>query len=120
MSGHAGRMEPRPVSRDGAALLTAILDGEPGAGRDLRSHLDTLEAQSGCNCGCGSLDFVYPDDKANDPASGPATVYPVEAEVLGDDGDVIGESCCSCATVGWTTSMSTPTANRCPCRRGAA
>ncbi len=50
---HAGLMNGRPLNDNERALVTALLDGEPEAGRDLRSHLDAVEVRSGCNCGCG-------------------------------------------------------------------
>ena len=70
--------------------MTALLDGEPEAGSGLRSHLDSVRVRSGCTCGCGSLDFVYPDTTTAEVNLTPPQLFPVEAAVLDEKGDPAG------------------------------
>lgn len=87
---HAERMNGRLLNDNERALVTALLDGEPEAGRDLRLHLNSVRVRSGCNCGCGSLDFVYPDATTAEVDLTPPHLFPVEAAVLDEKGDPAG------------------------------
>lgn len=83
-------MNGRLLNDNERALVTALLDGEPEAGRDLCSHLDSVRVRSGCNCGCGSLEFVYPDASSAEVHLTQAELLPVEAAVLDENGDPAG------------------------------
>lgn len=83
-------MNSRPLHDKVRALVTALLDGAPEVGRDLRPHLDSVRVRSGCSCGCGSLDFVYPDATTEEVHLTPPRLFPVEAAVLDEEGDPAG------------------------------
>ena len=80
-------MNARAVSREEADLLRAILGADP-AGDAVSSGLAAVRARDGCECGCGSVEFIYEDPV--DEAGPSRAVYPVAAEILDDDDAVVG------------------------------
>lgn len=83
-------MHGRPLHDNERVLVTALLDGAPEVGSDLRLHLDSVGVRSDCSCGCGSLIFVYPDATTAEVDMTPPHLFPVEAALLDEKGDPAG------------------------------
>jgi hypothetical protein len=81
-------MDARPLSDNERDVLGALLDQEAPGATELRDQLGQVEVVSNCNCGCGSIAFT-PRSHRTDRSSSSA-LYPVEGEVLDDDGNLIG------------------------------
>jgi hypothetical protein len=81
--------ETRPLTAVERSLLEAIIArvGDPESGM-LRSQLEVAQAQSGCPCGCGTIDIVLPDDITASTLTGGGVV--VEGDVLDDAGQPVG------------------------------
>lgn len=76
-----------PLAGDEQALLDALLAHSFPGVEALRLQAKHVEAKSGCECGCGSIDLVVTDD--NVPRS--TAISPVaEAEVFASNGSGIG------------------------------
>jgi hypothetical protein len=56
--------------------------------RILRSQLEVAQAQSGCPCGCGTIDIVPPDGITASARTGAGVL--VEGDVLDEAGQTIG------------------------------
>ena len=60
-------MEARPINDHERALVTAIL-AAPGDGFEaLRVQLPAAKVVGGCECGCGTINFVFDDGAADRP-----------------------------------------------------
>jgi hypothetical protein len=80
--------EPNPLTEHEWALLDALLSHDfPGVG-ELREQAQHVHAKKGCQCGCGTIDFV--PDATPVPRSETANPAPVEGVVRNADGEEVG------------------------------
>ena len=79
---------PTPLSREERELLNALLAHDFVGVQELREQAGHLLAKRGCDCGCGTIDFVL--DGSSVPRSGAASPVPVEGLVFDEDGVEIG------------------------------
>jgi hypothetical protein len=80
--------QPRPLSEDERALLDALLAHDfPGVDQ-LREQALHVTAKRGCECGCGTIEFVA--DGTSMPRSGATNPVPVDGFVTTADGDEAG------------------------------
>lgn len=82
-------MTPRPLDTNERAVLDSLLSLDTSNAAVLREKLDDALVLPGCECGCGSLDFVV-DSHTGIKSADRARIHPVEGEVLNDDGAVVG------------------------------
>jgi hypothetical protein len=77
-----------PLSAAERALLDALLAHEFPGVRQLREQALHVRAKRGCECGCGTIEFV--SDGTSSPRSAVSSPAPVEGLVYDTDGDEIG------------------------------
>mgnify|MGYP001270283469 CR=1 FL=1 len=80
--------QPGPLDHDERALLDALLAHDFPGVEELRTQADWVEAKRGCECGCGTIDFVLTRDDL--PASGADSPAPAQGFALGFDGEEVG------------------------------
>jgi hypothetical protein len=76
----------RSLTLDEQHLLEGLLAHDVPGVESLREQVVKAKVSSSCACGCGSIGFDHPPVADKDVAS----LFPVEGEVLGDHGVVIG------------------------------
>ena len=81
-------MTPGPLTAEERALLDALLAHRFEGVEALRLQAQRAEAKQGCQCGCGTIDFVLSDDEV--PRSTASSPVPVKGHVLGADGTETG------------------------------
>lgn len=79
----------RTLSPTEHRLLTELLAHDVDGADLLRAQLADARVASNCDCGCGSIGFASAGE-AVQPDEVRSTLFPVEADVLDDDGEVIG------------------------------
>jgi hypothetical protein len=79
----------RPPTNNERAFLDTLLSHQFEGVEALRSQWRHTHVESSCDCGCGSIGFVFEPDfePTRSTASSP---LPVEGEVVDADGDVVG------------------------------
>lgn len=80
--------EPSPLTEDESALLNALLSHDFPGVRELREQAQHVQAKRGCQCGCGTIDFV--PDATPVPRSEAVSPAPVEGVVKNADGEDVG------------------------------
>jgi hypothetical protein len=88
--GHDAHMtDPgRSLDADEQAVLRLLLEAEVPGAAQLREQVAATRGVGACECGCPTVDLETPTSAATAPlADGP---YPVEAEVVTDDGEPAG------------------------------
>ena len=83
-------MEGRPINDFERALVSGILASSGDGFEALRAQLPMARVVSGCECGCGTIDFVYDDDAGDLPRSTAASPVDPSPGVTNESGDVIG------------------------------
>lgn len=76
---------PSPLSGDERELLDALLAHDFVGVQELREQVVHVRAKSGCDCRCGTIDFVLGATRM--PPSDSRSPVPVEGLVVGADGD---------------------------------
>lgn len=80
--------QPSPLSSDERAPLDGFLSQEFPGVQELRQQAQHITAKKGCNCGCGTIEFVHDERPATrSPATNPV---PVDAPVVASDGSDLG------------------------------
>lgn len=79
---------PGPLTQNERALLEALLAHEFAGVESLRAQVGAAQAKRGCQCGCGTIEFVF-NDEGLPLADGPSPV-PAEGRVLDATGEDIG------------------------------
>lgn len=79
---------PGPLPETGHELLDALLRHDFEGVEGLRAQSASVQARSGCTCGCGTLDLVVGDLDA--PQSSASSPVPVEGEVYDERGEPVG------------------------------
>jgi hypothetical protein len=88
--GHDARMANpgRSLDADEQAVLRFLLEADVPGATELREQVAATRVVGACKCGCPTVDLGTPTSAAPAPlADGP---YPVEAEVVSDDGEPVG------------------------------
>ena len=80
--------QPSPLSNDERALLDGFLSHDFMGVLELREQAKHVTAKRGCQCGCGTIEFV--PDGTNVPLSEAANPVPVDATVRDTNGDEVG------------------------------
>jgi hypothetical protein len=80
--------DPGPLTQNERALLDALLAHEFAGVESLRAQLGSAQAKRGCQCGCGTIEFVF-SGEGLPLADGPSPV-PAEGRVLNATGEDIG------------------------------
>lgn len=80
--------QPGPLSDNERALLDGFLAHEFMGVDELREQAKHVTAKRGCECGCGTIEFV--PDGAIVPRSTAANPVPVDGMVHDTNGDEIG------------------------------
>lgn len=80
--------EPSPLSTDERALLDGFLSQEFLGVQELRQQAQHVSAMRGCECGCGTIEFVH--DGSPVPRSLAPSTVPVDATVTTSDGGEVG------------------------------
>lgn len=80
--------QPGPPTEDERALLDALLSHDFPGVNELREQAQTVKANRGCTCGCGTIDFVPDADPL--PRSEAASPVPVEGVMKDADGNAVG------------------------------
>lgn len=70
------------------SLLSGLLSVEFPGVEALRSQVDWVEAKRGCECGCGTIDFVV--TRPGLPPSDATSPVPVTGQVTGASGEHVG------------------------------
>lgn len=80
--------DPSPLSADERALLDGFLAHDFVGVGALREQAHHVTAKRGCECGCGTIEFV--PDGTNVPRSEAANPVPVDGIVRDTKGDEVG------------------------------
>jgi hypothetical protein len=80
--------QPGPLSEDERTLLNAFLSHDFPGVQELREQALHVTAKKGCQCGCGTIDFVLDETQVRRSAS--PNPVPVDAVVEGGKGDAVG------------------------------
>lgn len=80
--------EPSPLSADERALVDGFLAHEFAGVQELRVQAKHVTAQRGCDCGCGTIEFV--PDGTRVARSEAADPIPVVGIVRDPNGDEVG------------------------------
>lgn len=79
----------RPPTTDERAFLDAVLALTFDGVEALRDQWAHASVEPSCECGCGSIGFVFDGDFLPTPSSA-RNPLPVEADVIDADGEVVG------------------------------
>lgn len=79
---------PRPLLDQERALITGFLAHDLVGVEELREQATHLSARRGCDCGCGTIEFVM--DAVDVPRSTAAGPLPIHATVRDADGNEVG------------------------------
>lgn len=66
---HSGAVEGRPINDLERALVSGVLTSAGDGFEALRAQLPTARVVPGCECGCGTIDFVYDEEAVDLPRS---------------------------------------------------
>ena len=83
-------MEGRPISEHEVALVAALLAPALDGFEELRVQIPSANVIRGCECGCGTIDFLFDDRSVDVPRSTATSPTPWSPDIVDDDGTVIG------------------------------
>jgi hypothetical protein len=79
----------RPPTSDERAFLDAVLSHSFDGVEALRDQWDHASVESSCDCGCGSIGFVFDADFHATPSVA-RNPLPVEGEIVDASGEAVG------------------------------
>lgn len=82
-------MAAREMTAAERAVLVELLSRDFVGAAELRLQLAEALVEPSCECGCGSIRFVFPDDSAVSRSAATNPV-PVNVTILADDGSEAG------------------------------
>ncbi len=86
---HYGLVTARAPTTDEREFIEAVLSRSFDGVEALRDQWPRAQVEPSCDCGCGSIGFVF-DADFEPPRSSARNPLPVEADVLDADGAVVG------------------------------
>jgi hypothetical protein len=87
--GHSALVTARPPTADERAFLDTVLRHSFDGVEALRSQWEHALVEPSCQCGCGSIGFVFNDLIEVMPSTAPSPL-PVEGEILDTNGEAVG------------------------------
>jgi hypothetical protein len=88
--GHYEPVDARPINEHEAALVAALLAPPFEGFEELRAQIPGASVIPGCECGCGTIDFVFGEPNTDLPRSAAANPVSRSPTILDGDGNVIG------------------------------
>lgn len=83
-------MKGRPINKHEVALVAALLSPELQGFMALRDQIPSANVVPGCECGCGTIDFIFDDHGADLPRSTSTSPTPWSPEIFDGHGEVVG------------------------------
>jgi len=89
-TGQSAPLEGRPINEHEVALVAALLAPSLEGFKELQVQIPYATVIPGCECGCGTIDFIFDDLSVDLPRSTATSPTSWSPDIVDNDGNVIG------------------------------